>query len=48
MTITIQSGKAAIDPPMPVVDVVRNDVVDVDDTSKTETKKLLSNGEIPQ
>lgn len=43
LAISTQSVKATIDPPMPVIDDVRNDTLDVDNANKTKIEKLVSN-----
>lgn len=47
-TITTQSGKATIDPPMPEVDNMRNNLVDIDDADEDETEKVVMNDEASQ
>lgn len=41
------SGKATTDPPILIVDKVRNDSIDLDDTFEAETEKLVKNDEMP-
>lgn len=47
-TVTTQSGKAMIDPPMFVDNQVRNDNIDLYVTPKAKTEKLVTNGETSQ
>lgn len=39
LLINTQSGKAIIDPSMPIVDMKKNDSIEVDATPKAESKK---------
>lgn len=45
LAITTWSSNAIINPLMLVVDKAWNDVVDIDDVPKIESKKLVKNGE---
>lgn len=48
LAITTWRGKANIDLPMPIIDEVRDDIIDVDDVSKVKVEKLVTNTEISQ
>lgn len=48
MVITTQSGKDTINPFMSVVDKDKNNVVDVYEAPKEESKRLVNSGESSQ
>lgn len=48
LAITTQSGKVTINPSIPIVDKVRDGVVDIDDALKSDSKKLLTSSESSQ
>lgn len=50
MTVIVQllllrAGKVTINPHMPMVDVMRNDPIDMDNMDENETEKLVMNDE---
>lgn len=46
--ITTQSDKATIDPPMPMIDNMKNDPIKTNDVDKDKAKKLGTNDEVSQ
>lgn len=46
--ITTHSGETTIEPLMPIVDVSRNDIVDIDEAPKVESENLVTTMESSQ